>query len=555
MNKYDDILRCAEEEMMKLNHPYVGTEHLLLAILKSKNELTEFLKTKKLTYKRFKTKLINVMGIDDKKTNFILYTPLLRNVLKRSEEEAISRKVDVDEVILFSAILDSSEGVAIRVINELGIDYKDLYYINNVKFKDGIILNDVVVDDIVVGRDKELKEIIQILLRKNKCNPLLIGKAGVGKSAIVEELARRIKKGEVPRELLNTKILKIDFSNLVAGTKYRGDFEDKVTNLIKEVIKCGNVILFVDEAHTLVNAGGADGAIGAGDIFKPFLARGELKVIGATTSNEYHKFICDDKALARRFQTVLVLEPTYEETKTILFKAKETYEKYHKVKYSDEVILEILDATNNYLKNKANPDKAIELMDSVGSFVKYDGREVVLVDDIYKLLEERYKVSYLRNNVDEEIESCLEDKVGIITTEPRLLTQRLEKMYNSSLFLNIDVIDYNTDYGSYKLLGFPNESNKDYVFRRFIDNPFGVIWLKNLGANMKNYDIFWKMIEKRLVVDNFGNEIDLRNCLIVLEEYKNNKGVIGFFKSSSSFRDLEKYFRRVDVKKDVCKSV
>lgn len=554
MNKYDDILRCAEEEMMKLNHPYVGTEHLLLAILKSKNELTEFLKTKKLTYKRFKTKLINVMGIDDKKTNFILYTPLLRNVLKRSEEEAISRKVDVDEVILFSAILDSSEGVAIRVINELGIDYKDLYYINNVKFKDGIVLNDVVVDDIVVGRDKELKEIIQILLRKNKCNPLLIGKAGVGKSAIVEELARRIKKGEVPRELLNTKILKIDFSNLVAGTKYRGDFEDKVTNLIKEVIKCGNVILFVDEAHTLVNAGGADGAIGAGDIFKPFLARGELKVIGATTSNEYHKFICDDKALARRFQTVLVLEPTYEETKTIIFKAKETYEKYHKVKYSDEVILEILDVTNTYLKNKANPDKSIELMDSVGSFVKYDGREVVLVDDIYKLLEERYKVSYLRNSIDEEIESCLKDKVGIIATEPIVLAGRLKKMYNSSLFLNIDAGDYNSDYGSYKLLGFPNETNKDYVFRRFIDNPFGVIWLKNLGDNMKNYDLFMKMIKKRLVVDNFGNEIDLGNCLIVLEEYKNVKGVIGFFKSSSSC-DLEKYFRRIDVKKDVCKSV
>lgn len=554
MNKYDDILRCAEEEMMKLNHPYVGTEHLLLAILKSKNELTEFLKTKKLTYKRFKTKLINVMGIDDKKTNFILYTPLLRNVLKRSEEEAISRKVDVDEVILFSAILDSSEGVAIRVINELGIDYKDLYYINNVKFKDGIILNDVVVDDVVVGRDKELKEIIQILLRKNKCNPLLIGKAGVGKSAIVEELARRIKKGEVPKELLNTKILKIDFSNLVAGTKYRGDFEDKVTNLIKEVIKCGNVILFVDEAHTLVNAGGADGAIGAGDIFKPFLARGELKVIGATTSNEYHKFICDDKALARRFQTVLVLEPTYEETKTILFKAKETYEKYHKVKYSDEVILEILEVTNNYLKNKANPDKSIELMDSVGSFVKYDGREVVLVDDIYKLLEERYKVSYLRNSIDEEIESCLKDKVGIIATEQIVLADRLKKMYNSSLFLNIDIGDYNSDYGSYKLLGFPNETNKDYVFRRFIDNPFGVIWLKNLGDNMKNYDLFMKMIKKRLVVDNFGNEIDLENCLIVLEEYKNVKGIIGFFKSSSSC-DLEKYFRRIDVKKDVCKSV
>ena len=163
------------------------------------------------------------MGIDDKKTNFILYTPLLRNVLKRSEEEAISRKVDVDEVILFSAILDSSEGVAIRVIRDLGIDYKDLYYINNVNFKDGVILNDVVLDDIVVGRDKELKEIIQILLRKNKCNPLLIGKAGVGKSAIVEELARRIKKGDVPKELLNTKILKIhNFGN--SGITYGKTF-------------------------------------------------------------------------------------------------------------------------------------------------------------------------------------------------------------------------------------------------------------------------------------------------------------------------------------------
>ena len=229
---------------------------------------------------------------------------MLRTILKHAEDYAEENNTEITETMLFNAIIEEGEGIAIRVISAMNINPSKLKYQEEIKIKDGVIINDIVKDEVILGRNQELASIIQILLRKNKCNPLLIGKAGVGKSAIIEELARRINNNQVPDRLKNYKILKIDFGSLIDGTKYRGEFEDKITKLIREVMKHQNIILFVDEAHTIVNAGGADGAISAGDIFKPFLARGDIKLIGATTINEYHKFMENDKALNRRFQTV-----------------------------------------------------------------------------------------------------------------------------------------------------------------------------------------------------------------------------------------------------------
>ena len=225
------------------------------------------------------------------------------------------------------ALLDEGEGIAIRIMIGMDINLDELYDELKVKPQDikrekleimnvGRVLNDKVDEfDEVIGRDKEINHVIEVLLRKKKSNPLLIGPAGVGKTAIVEELARRIKNKEVPIPLLNKKIIDLPMGDLVSGTKYRGEFEERLTKIIKEVIKNKNIILFIDEVHTMVNAGGAEGAINAGDILKPYLARGDLKVIGATTTEEYEKFIAKDKALERRFETILIKEPTLEETK------------------------------------------------------------------------------------------------------------------------------------------------------------------------------------------------------------------------------------------------
>ena len=398
MNKFDLILKKAEQETLALKHPYVGTEHLLLAILKSRSKLVEFLRKQGVTYKKFKNQLIKLIGQTDNNNDYTLYTPMLRCVLNDSLEYAKKNNQQVDEIILFNTIIESKEGIAVRILETMHIDLEKLKYQEIINYPYCTILNNKVMDEKLVGRDLELANIIQILLRKNKCNPLLIGKAGVGKTALVEELARKINKKEVPKELMDVKILRLDLASLVAGTKYRGEFEEKVTKLVNDVKNNKNIILFVDEIHTLVNAGGSEGAIGAGDIFKPFLARGEIRLIGATTLNEYHKFIEPDKALSRRMTSVILEEPSAKETLNILLKIKDVYEKYHGVKIDNDIVKLIVELTTKYLLNKANPDKSIELLDSLCSYVKFQNKLQVSIDDVYSLFNNKYYINFLGSN-------------------------------------------------------------------------------------------------------------------------------------------------------------
>ena len=210
---------------------------------------------------------------------------------------------------------------------------------------------------------KELQRIIEILLRRIKNNPILIGEAGVGKTAIVEELSRMIVKGEVPENLQGKRVLSLNMANIVAGTKYRGEFEEKVRKILDEIENDPDIILFIDEIHTIVGAGGAEGAIDASNIFKPALSRGKIKCIGATTIDEYRKFIEKDGALDRRFQKVLIKEPDEKTTKEIIYKLKPIYESYHSVKIPDEVLENIVKFSSRYFGDRRFPDKAIDLLD------------------------------------------------------------------------------------------------------------------------------------------------------------------------------------------------
>ena len=372
------ILKDAEEERKNLSHPYVGSEHLLLAILKNKSKTKEILEDYGLTYKKFRQELIDIVGIPKKNIDVNLYTPLLKRILSSALSDAKeNNKGVVTESHLIVALLDEGEGIAIRIMIGMNINIDDLYDELRIKPQDikkekleifniGRVLNDKVEEfDEVIGRDKEINEVIEVLLRKKKSNPLLIGPAGVGKTAIVEELAKRINAKDVPFPLLNKKIIDLPMGDLVSGTKYRGEFEERLTKIIKEVIKNKDIILFIDEVHTMVNAGGAEGAINAGDILKPYLARGELKVIGATTTEEYEKFIAKDKALERRFETILVTEPSLDETKEILLGLKSSYENHHNIKITNQNIEDIVFLASKYLFKKKNPDKTIDLLDSV----------------------------------------------------------------------------------------------------------------------------------------------------------------------------------------------
>ncbi len=376
------IFKQAEREMAELRHPYVGSEHLFLAILNNNDKVSKTLNTYGITYNKFKNELIEIVGIGSKKSDLYLYTPLLKRVIDTALCDAKEdNKGIVTTTHLLLALLEEAEGIAIRILLSLNINLDKLYKELHQKkiHKDGKLtiyeighnLNESVdLDEKIVGREEEINLLIETLLRKNKNNPLLVGKAGTGKTAIVEEVARRIEKGNITEELKNKKIILLEMASLVAGTKYRGEFEERLNKIIEEVIAEEDIILFIDEIHTLVNAGGAEGAIDASNILKPYLARGKIKCIGATTTEEFDKYIAHDKALERRFQKILIKEPNEEETEYILKSIKKEYEDHHKIKITNKNIKDIIYLANKYIYNKNNPDKCIDVLDSVCAKVK-----------------------------------------------------------------------------------------------------------------------------------------------------------------------------------------
>jgi len=412
------IFRCAEEERFELRHPYVGTEHLLLSILSNDKEMINFFKNYNLTYEIFKRELIMIVGTSNKESDINLYTPMLKRVINNAIENAKENNqgtLTVKHLVL--SMLEEGEGIAIRLLIGLGLDIDKIYdslnnetKINQKKlevFETGILLNkNIDFSENVIGRDKEIDLIIETLLRKKKNNPILIGDAGVGKTAIVEELVRRIERKEVPENLYNTKVVSLEMGSLVSGTKYRGEFEEKLTKIINELENDNKIILFIDEIHSMVNAGGAEGAITAGDIFKPALARGKIKCIGATTNFEYNKYFSSDKALMRRFEVINVEEPSKEETKNILMKVKDEYERHHNVIINENIVESVIKYTDSFITNKKNPDKAIDFLDSVCSKVKTDNNYCLEKKNLYIKLDELKKqkeICVKKNDYDEAL--------------------------------------------------------------------------------------------------------------------------------------------------------
>ncbi len=412
-SKFDEeakkVLINMQKEMVSLKHPYIGSEHLLLSLLKYGN--SDYIKKFKnvgVTYDVFRNELIKVVGIGKSKNDFYLYTPLLRNILEAASIDSSDKgKKYVDTSDLFLALFEEGEGVAIRILVGMDIDVDSLYddfYVSkktkNVKLTAlnfGTDLNKKSLSgeiDPVVGREKEISRLMEILSRRTKNNPLLLGEAGVGKTAIVEELARMLENSNVPSKLLGKRIISVSMASLVAGTKYRGEFEERLEKMIRELEESDEVILFIDEIHTLVGAGGAEGAIDASNILKPALARGKIKLIGATTTAEYKEFIENDRALSRRFQTVVIEEPSKEETKDILNKLRPIYEEYHKVKISDEVIDNIVLLSDKYIYDRKMPDKAIDVMDEVCSRVSVT---LYKKDNINEIIDKLSEVKNLKN--------------------------------------------------------------------------------------------------------------------------------------------------------------
>ena len=460
-SKFDEeaqkVMIEAKKEMQSLKHPYVGSEHLMLAILKEDNEVSKKLKTFGINYKNFKTQIIEIIGIGSKESDYFLYTPLLKRVL---ESAVIDAREMNDGIVgisnLFYSILEEGEGVAIRIMLGMNVDMDKIYSFfskkiikkNNSKKKLlldelGTDLNKLAKDgniDPVIGREKEINRVLEILCRRTKNNPILIGDAGVGKTAVVEELARRIVNNDVPDILRNKRIISLDMASSVAGTKYRGEFEDRMKKILNELEDNEEIILFIDEIHTIMGAGGAEGAIDASNIFKPALARGKMRCIGATTKDEYKKYIESDGALDRRFQKVEINEPDIITVKNILMKLKKIYEKHHDVTISEKMIDKIIFLSNKYIKNRSEPDKSIDILDEVCSKVSLksssiDKKIISLNKELKKIIEKKKELI-----INDQFSNALILKEQEEKIKSEINTLEMKKSTKNKMVLENDII-------------------------------------------------------------------------------------------------------------------
>ncbi len=387
-------IEYARDEATRLRHDYIGTEHLLLGLIRlGEGRAIEIITNLGLDLNDLKASIEEVVQPAGGTMTMgqLPLTARAKKTLEVSGQEARALKSkDIDTEHILLALLKDEEGVAAQVLSTYDIDYKEAYEelknIQNGKpssFKKkrkksktpaldhfGRDLTELARRgklDPIIGRDDEIERVAQVLSRRKKNNPVLIGEPGVGKTAIAEGLAQRIVENRVPQTLENKRVVTLDMASLVAGTKYRGQFEERLKAVLNEIINSSDIIIFIDEIHTIVGAGGAEGSLDASNIFKPSLARGELRCIGATTMNEYRKYIEKDGALDRRFQTVMIDPPSEQDTINILKGLRPKYEEHHKLTISDEAIEAAVKLSNRYISGKFQPDKAIDLIDEAGS--------------------------------------------------------------------------------------------------------------------------------------------------------------------------------------------
>ncbi len=517
------ILKSAEGEMLNLRHPYVGTEHLLLALLK-RDRVKKICYKFNLTYAGFRDELVRLIGQASKKSEVILYTPLLKLVIDNAYNKSYDEHKEMDELYLLSSLFGESDGIALRVAYNMGVDTDALVKeLDKPKILSsiGVCLTDKEIDKIYL-RDKELDEVMEILLRKGKNNPLLVGDPGVGKTAIAYELARRIKCGNVPDRLKGKEVYLVSTSSLVSGTKYRGEFEERVNGLINEVIRNGNIILFIDEIHTIMKTGSSEAGVDGANILKPYLARNDLKIIGATTKREYDEYLKKDGAFARRFAKVIVNEPSLKDTVTILNKLKKSYEDFYNLKINSNVIKYLVDLCDKYLPNSYNPDKSIDILDTSLSKIALEGKKRILTkEDVYDVISKRCNISLVSEENLDRVRAVLSDKYSEVLADNVVkmfkCTDKSKYMvfsgsddkrrapFDIGKCLGVNVIDidcalYNDEYSLNKFV------STNYLYNKISDNPFSLVVFDNYNKRGRVLDNIIKMMKDKGYIENNMNE-------------------------------------------------
>ncbi len=442
-------IEYARDEAARLKHDYIGTEHLLLGVIRLGEGLAvEILQNIGVELNELKKSIEDIVQPSGGTMQMgqLPLTARAKKTLEVSGNEARAlRSKDIDTEHILLALLKDEEGVAAQVLSMYDIDYKEVYEeLRNVqsgkpsafgkkrkKSKTpaldhfGRDLTELARRgklDPIIGRDDEIERVSQILSRRKKNNPVLIGEPGVGKTAIAEGLAQRIVEGKVPQTLENRRIVTLDMASLVAGTKYRGQFEERLKAVMNEIINSQDVIIFIDELHTIVGAGGAEGSLDASNIFKPALSRGELQCVGATTLNEYRKYIEKDGALDRRFQTVVVNPPTTEATIAILKGLRGKYEEHHKVIITDEAIEMAVKLSDRYISGRFQPDKSIDVIDEAGSRVHLNA---FTKPDIFNQLED--EIIELSKQKDASVKNQEFEKAAQLRDSIKLKKEQLEQ--------------------------------------------------------------------------------------------------------------------------------
>ena len=450
----EKALELAQELAMDLGHNYIGTEHLLYGLIEEGTGVaSKVLENQGITSDKVKNEIEEIVGVGEQinDSNQIGFTPRSKRVIENAFLDA--RRTGTEYIgteHLLIGIMKEGDSVATRILLEEEVNpqmlYNELVKVLNEEsenkeektsstkdsYNSTPTLNQYGVDltkqakegklDPVIGRREEIQRVIQILSRRTKNNPCLIGEPGVGKTAVAEGLAEKIVSGDVPEILKNKRVVSIDMASMVAGAKYRGDFEERIKKALKEVKKAGDIIIFIDEIHTIVGAGSAEGAVDAANILKPLLARGEIQLIGATTIKEYRKYIEKDAALERRFSPVTVNEPTEEETILILKGLRDKYEAHHNVKITDEAINSAVELSSRYINDRFLPDKAIDLVDEAASRVRMKS---YTEPDSFKGIKE--EIEKLNKEKEEAIRVQEFEKAAKIRDKEKAKKQELEK--------------------------------------------------------------------------------------------------------------------------------
>ena len=597
-SKAGKYIALAESLAFDLGHCNVGSEHLLLSFLKLKeNKLKKLLDLYEIDYQKVKDELLDAFPASDELPFYMEYTYSLKDIIKNARE--LSKKMNeekISEDVLMYVLIEKEDCIAREILTKYKCDIDfvlEKLKVKKISLLDGIDemtnLNKKMMENPtkVYKRDNEIKIIENTLLKKQKANVLLVGEPGVGKSALVEYLAYKIANNECNRALKDKVIYELDLASIVAGTKYRGEFEEKLKKILKKVKDEENAILFIDEIHNIIGAGGAEGAIDASNILKPYLARKDISVIGATTYEEYTKIIEKEKAIERRFMLVKLDEVSANDTKEILDKLKADYKEYHNLEIDDECCDLVVDLLDKYVKEKHFPDKAIDLLDYSCVVAKNKGHSKIENNDVNEALKELFKIDISKRNFrgikrnlnskimgqKQPIEQICQHleliELGLKENNKPLgvflfvgdsgvgKTQLAKEIANNYFFkdeayVKLEMEAFSDATSVNKILGsspgYIGYEDGGYLLDKIRMNPSSVIILDEIEKAHKSViNLFLNIFDEGYLIDSKKRKIDFSNSIIIMTSnlgFSNKKESLGFNKNEVNKEELDKIIKR-----------